>query len=112
LNNDKQGNQVFIFDISSRKHLLLCKITTQESSSYLIPNQFVDNDTFEGFAYNTELQFCLQTFHRRFPEWWWGHFYRPEVWLAIGLSVLLIWRAARSRRAPVTRSSGLRVPAT
>ena len=46
--------------------------------------------------------------HRRFPEWWWGHFYRPEVWLAITLSGLLIWRAAKSRRAYVARSSGSR----
>ncbi len=27
-------------------------------------------------------------FHRRFPEWWWGHFYRPEVWLTVLLGTL------------------------
>ena len=31
-------------------------------------------------------------FRRRFPEWWWGHFYRPEVWCALVLTALLGWR--------------------
>ena len=30
--------------------------------------------------------------HRRFPEWWWGHFYRPEVWITIVLSGVLLLR--------------------
>jgi len=34
----------------------------------------------------------FQIYHRRFPEWWWGHFYRPEVWLSIVLSGLLVWK--------------------
>jgi hypothetical protein len=39
-----------------------------------------------------------EIFYRRFPEWWWGHFYRPEVWLFIGLSAALLWRFVRWRR--------------
>jgi WD40 repeat protein len=31
----------------------------------------------------------LQLWRRRRPEWWWGHFYRPEVWVAFVLG--LIW---------------------
>lgn len=41
--------------------------------------------------------------HRRHPEWWWGHFYRPEVWLLVVLTIVLSWRfvkAIRARRQP------------
>lgn len=31
------------------------------------------------------------TFSRRFPEWWWGHLYRPEVWLLPIWLSLIIW---------------------
>jgi hypothetical protein len=37
-------------------------------------------------------------YRRRFPEWWWGHFYRPEVWLFAALSGVLIWRFVSARR--------------
>jgi hypothetical protein len=44
--------------------------------------------------YNTDIQnpakpTLASVYHRRFPEWWWGHFYRPEVWALIVFSVLL-----------------------
>lgn len=35
---------------------------------------------------------------RRHPEWWWGHFYRPEVWLLFALTLLAGWQAAKSMR--------------
>lgn len=76
--------------------------------------EFVDDDTLicnhdvgQAMSVNQETRiFLLQrlTFHRRFPEWWWGQFYRPEVWLLFVLSVVLIvtfvrrvrgWRARR-----------------
>ena len=39
-------------------------------------------------------------FRRRFPEWWWGHFYRPEVWCALVLTALLAWKfEARQKRS-------------
>ncbi len=37
----------------------------------------------------------LHLFRRRFPEWWWGHFYRPEVWAAIVLGGAWLWSVAR-----------------
>ncbi len=37
-------------------------------------------------------------FKRRFPEWWWGHFYRPELWLTIFLSGILVWQWRRKAR--------------
>jgi len=41
---------------------------------------------------------------RRFPEWWWGHFNRPEVWISIAFGLALIVRAVRSRRLRVVES--------
>lgn len=48
-----------------------------------------------------------QVFRRRFPEHWWGHLLRPELWLLCGLTVWLIrtfvrhvstWHRARRAR--------------
>jgi hypothetical protein len=36
-----------------------------------------------------------RVWHRRFPEWWWGHFYRPEVWLLIIFGSLWGWQVIR-----------------
>jgi len=46
----------------------------------------------------------VRVFRRRFPEWWWGHFYRPEVWACLALGIALIVRAWRSRRRRVVES--------
>ena len=100
-------DEILITDSTNRKTLFSIHI-----KNYLNTAMFIDADTILFDYIGTDKQMTHGLLHRRFPEWWWGHFYRPEVWLAIGLSVLLIWRAARSRRAPVTQSSGLRVPAT
>lgn len=35
------------------------------------------------------------TYSRRFPEWWWGHLYRPEVWLLLALSSFFVWSIRR-----------------
>jgi hypothetical protein len=75
--------------------------TTNGASSW-IDVGFVDSDTILGVESHvlgcTEFKYSPLLFHRRFPEWWWGHFYRPEVWLFIGLSGALLWRFARWRR--------------
>ena len=44
-------------------------------------------------------------YRRRFPEWWWGHFYRPEVWLFSVLSGMLVWRIGKAIRNK-TRTPG------
>ena len=61
---------------------------------------FTTDDEYIAVYFNTNRAGVpfVSIYHRRFPEWWWGHFYRPEVWLAIALSGLLIWRAIKSRR--------------
>ena len=57
----------------------------------------INSESIAGFLDNDHL--CMQIFYgeshpqmvayltRRFPEWWWGHFYRPEVWLALAFGV-------------------------
>jgi WD40 repeat protein len=35
---------------------------------------------------------------RRHPEWWWGHFVRPEVWIAAISGILLFRRYRRAQR--------------
>jgi hypothetical protein len=70
---------------------------------WIVPRGFVDDDAvvcdsfIAGSPSRENVEF-LQ-FRRRFPEWWWGHFYRPEVWLAITLSAVLLVRASRAIRA-------------
>jgi hypothetical protein len=55
---------------------------------------FIDNDTIhdaiDGKSNNSgQIPFCV--LKRRFPEWWWGHFYRPEVW--VGVVIAMVWIA-------------------
>jgi hypothetical protein len=41
----------------------------------------------------------LRIYRRRYPEWWWGHLYRVEVWLAVLIPLFAIARSALARRA-------------
>jgi len=46
---------------------------------------------------------------RRRPEQWWGHFYRPEVWLTIIFGTLWLWRVVqwvKERRRPASAPGG------
>ena len=65
-----------------------------------IPYGFVDENTLKLWRMTSDrpsTQFAIATYHRRFPEWWWGHFYRPEVWLFALLSGILVWRIGKTR---------------
>jgi hypothetical protein len=72
--------------------------------------EFIDNDSLQ-FGYfsflsnnlNDPVLSKLSTYHRRFPEWWWGHFYRPEVWCAIVLTALLAWRFAKRKQMTINK---------
>ncbi len=68
----------------------------------MAPEYFFDDDTLLcSPLINLEFSF-YQVWRRRYPEWWWGHFYRVEVWLAVLLPLVGIWRAARARRGNST----------
>ncbi len=61
---------------------------------------FLNNDTIMlipwGAFSNRQLrEYTL--WYRRHPEWWWGHFYRPEVWSALIFGVLLVLNIFRER---------------
>jgi len=47
-------------------------------------------------------------YRRFYPEWWWGHFCRHEVWLAIIFGSLWLWRVVLwfrvGRLAPIKGS--------
>jgi len=66
----------------------------------LLKPSFIDDDTIVAIA---ELnlpstgapQYVI--FKRRFPEWWWGHFYRPEVWLLPLCLGLIVWTIRKDR---------------
>ena len=82
--------------------------TYQESRISVEPVAFRDNDTLLAgeapavsaayHAARSRVEWVL-VFRRRHPEWWWGHFYRPEVWLCIVLGTLWLWRVARWLRS-------------
>ena len=43
---------------------------------------------------------------RRRPEWWWGHFYRPEVWVAFVLGVIWLWSVVKYLRRRLRERAG------
>lgn len=61
--------------------------------------RFVDNDTFIFETWPRDAVERQITLKRRFPEWWWGHFYRSEVWLFVLLSGVLLRRGIQTWRA-------------
>jgi hypothetical protein len=75
---DKNGNDLFVFPGSHTG------------------SGFTDDDTIMRFYGNwpdekIEPDDYYEVWRRRYPEWWWGHFYRPEVWLTIIFGSLWFW---------------------
>ncbi|MBI3832250.1 MAG: hypothetical protein HY291_22195 [Planctomycetes bacterium] len=62
-------------------------------------HKFVDNDHIQLKYKTLDQDYYLAEYYRRHPEWWWGHFCRPEVWVAIMLGALWLWRVIRAVRA-------------
>ncbi|HLX64819.1 MAG TPA: hypothetical protein VKX17_26340 [Planctomycetota bacterium] len=55
---------------------------------------FADDDTVVLYE-DRATQSIHGIFVRRYPEWWWGHFYRREVWFAIVFGTLFVGNASR-----------------
>jgi len=65
------------------------------------PRGFLSDDAFAFEEYNFEYgdpRNRWLIFHRRHPEWWWGHFYRPEVWALLALTLAISWRCVKALR--------------
>ena len=79
--------------------------TATPVSGYIFPVGFIDNETIcrATFEDGDKEPRGFVFFRRRFPEWWWGHFYRPEVWLFAVLSGVLVWRIGKTRMKRVRR---------
>ena len=45
-----------------------------------------------------ELNGSVYLWRNRRPEWWWGHFYRPETYTTFLLFITLIWSLLRDRK--------------
>jgi len=50
----------------------------------------------------------FRVWYRTFPEWWWGHLYRPEVWALVVVMMMLVAQVVREwkRRAKVAVPAG------
>lgn len=66
-----------------------------------VPREFLDNDTVRLYRVmgRSSLPIVDEVeYRRRFPEWWWGHGCRPEVWVFTLLGGALLWRGVKARR--------------
>lgn len=90
-----------IYDLNTNKLLydLTAVLGTRKAGGFL------DNDRFFMYEYKQNGDEVIFTYHiayRRFPEWWWGIFYRPFFWTAFISFVLFIAdliKFSRKRRA-------------
>jgi hypothetical protein len=58
-------------------------------------SKFVDNNMIEILMRKNDGKLSIRRYKRTHPEWWWGHFYRPEVWAFLFFCTLLLWRLIR-----------------
>lgn len=59
--------------------------------------RFVDDDSIIFLRFDETDRVEVHLFRRRFPENWWGHLYRVEVWVAIVAGMMLVGIAVRER---------------
>ncbi|HYG73592.1 MAG TPA: hypothetical protein VEK08_01065 [Planctomycetota bacterium] len=95
-----------VYDAKTHKPLWCCLWSEYTSSPMYktssLTGFFLDNETLE-VALSANMGSTVIAVIRlkgRFPEQWWGHFCRPEVWVFGLLSVGLVIQA-RKRRQPV-----------
>jgi len=61
-------------------------------------------DGHAAYTYSDDfLVWGRDVYRRRFPEWWWGHLYRPEVWAAVGIGAAWLWSVVRWGRMQLKR---------
>ena len=83
------GNyDALIRDVNTHEVLSKCRFSSDDG--------FLDDDTVLQFKDNYEV-------HRRFPEWWWGIFYRPLFWIAVVVFVGTVFEFVSMRKRLRTR---------
>lgn len=88
------GNVTRIIDFRTKKLLF-----TLDEGEY--DSAFLSDNSCITYSWEFEDPIKSYLFERRYPEWWWGHFYRPEVWATIIFGSLWLWRVVvwfRERR--------------
>lgn len=60
--------------------------------------RFLTNDQIYIRGFHSEDGYGRAYYRRRFPEWWWGHFYRPEVWAFALITIALLVRGVQALR--------------
>ena len=95
------------YDYDSDLKFVLGQATASSPTHY--PLGFVDDDHCIMMmsivtGHEMPVYHAFRVWYRRFPEWWWGQFYRPEVWLGIVFAGVLgvkfvraIWNLRASR---------------
>lgn len=70
---------------------VLATIPYDGSNKLSLPVFFLDDDTlvFVRVEGERDDEIAGVVWRRIYPEWWWGNFYRPEVWLAVVCGVYL-----------------------
>jgi hypothetical protein len=75
-------------------------IDYRDETRMIFDAQFENDDLISFFAmFNApQDEFVLVYMRRRFPEWWWGHFYRLEVWAFALITIVLLVRGVQALR--------------
>jgi WD40 repeat protein len=85
------GDEIVIVDLETCRTLTRVALA-RDSYDMSMPGLHQLSFSDEFLVWNRDV------YRRRFPEWWWGHFYRLEVWAAIVLGIAWLWSVARWAR--------------
>ena len=59
---------------------------------------FLDNETMVAIDYSRPTEASHSVLRRRFPEWWWGIFYRPLFWIAVAVFIGTVFEFVSRRK--------------
>jgi hypothetical protein len=93
-NNPSNSYELTIRDRAQTFSVPLFSRRSPEAAYDVWSVNFVDNDTVQFLTCDPvdDFRARVRTYRRHYPELWWGHLLRPELWVAIVLGALLVWR--------------------
>ncbi|GMV83803.1 MAG: hypothetical protein AMXMBFR7_49870 [Planctomycetota bacterium] len=98
----------YIIDDTDGTNRMLCKLKMPDEPGRFEPTGFTDDDTIIFYEDLAVPKFLV--FKRRFPEWWWGHLQRPEVWGAIAIALVWLVRLMRTLVAALAANGTIKHP--